>query len=236
MGCLLRRKKKNKNENKRLYNNMNYNKRNFPQIGVKTKRDNFLELNENEIKIKSINITEKENQESTYLELDENKYNEKNKFKNDDNINNTKKNFIIHVKEKPQNTKSEKNISPNIINYLLKLNFDNSYSYKLISNIHSFQIKKGEKKEENFTIVLKNDGKIKWLENETYLKCVSKNCSHVFIDDINLDSLEINEIKDVKIKFRNLDQCPKGKYISMFDVVIKGKKIGESIYIYFTVN
>ena len=76
----------------------------------------------------------------------------------------------------------------------------------------------------------------KWIENKTYLKCVSKNCPFIFIDDIKLESLNTNEIKDVQIKFRNLDQCPKGKYTSVFDVVIKGKKIGESIYIYFTVN
>ena len=236
MGCLLRRRKKNKIENKNVNNQINYNKRNYPHIGVKTTRNNFLEHNESQIKIKNINASKKEEQESSCLELDENKYNENNTFKNDDNINDSKENFIIYVKDKPQYNKNEKNIGSNIINQLLKLDFDKLYSYKLISNIHSFQIKQEEKKEEDFTIVLKNDGEIKWIENETYLKCVSKNCPFIFIDDIKLESLNTNEIKDVQIKFRNLDQCPKGKYTSVFDVVIKGKKIGESIYIYFTVN
>ena len=161
MGCLLRRRKKNKIENKNVNNHINYNKRNYPHIGVKTTRNNFLEHNESQIKIKNINALKKEEQESSCLELDENKYNENNTFKNGDNINDSKENFIIYVKDKPQNNKKEKNIGSNIINQLLKLDFDKLYSYKLISNIHSFQIKQGEKKEESFTIVLKNDGEIK---------------------------------------------------------------------------
>ena len=184
-------------------------------IGQKTKRNIFDELKKSENKIKKKII--KNAQEHSFLALDENIYNEKSLCNKENN-----ENLNITVKE---NKQTHYTVGPNVIKFISKK--IESYSYKLISNIHCFKFKKGEKNKEYFTIILKNDGQNNWLENKSYLRCILNNCPGVIIDDIELEPLNIDEMESFQIKFRNLEQCPKGKYIVIFNVVIDNNIIKD---------
>ena len=185
-------------------------------IGQKTKRNNFDNPKKCNNKMeKKIIIKEPEH---ICLNIDENIYKEKNLYNKEDN-----ENLDITVKEKKQ---THNTVGTNIINFLSKK--IGSYSYKLISKIQSFEFKKGEKNEEYFTITLKNDGQNKWIENESYLRCILNKCPGVIIDDIKLEPLDIDEMGSFQIKFRNLEQCPKGKYEVAFNVVINNNIIKDN--------
>ena len=109
------------------------------------------------------------------------------------------------------------------------------YLYKLLTRIHSFTYEKGNGNKEDFQIDIKNDGTIQWPEN-SYLKMIWKNCNEVVINDVLLGALDVDEMKTFYIKFDNLDECMQGKYIAIFEVSINDTKIGEQIFIYFTVK
>ena len=168
---------------------------------------------------------------------------------------NSSENFNITDKE---NNHTHITVGKNIVNYLSEK--ATNYSYKLISRIFNFEIKKGQKNEEYFPIVLKNDGKNKWLEDESYLifrktncpEVIIKvedesylifrktNCPEVIIKDIKLKPLDIGDIEKFQIKFDNLAHCPKGKYRAIFSIVInnniiKDKDNAEIFLIHFKV-
>ena len=68
--------------------------------------------------------------------------------------------------------------------------------------------------------------KLKWI-----------NCDEVKVNDVLLGALEVDQIELFNIKFYNLDKCiEKKNYISVFEVSINDKSIGEKIIIHFKVK
>ena len=142
---------------------------------------------------------------------------------NENDITNIQKNNILN---NINNEKNEIIIGSGIIDGVNKMDLSDLYSYKLISNIHSFYFKKGTIENKKFTVCLLNNGRNMWLENKTFIKCIAKNCPEVEIEDTKLDALEKNEQKCFDIKFSNLNKCQLGKYIAFFVVKINDEKIG----------
>ena len=205
---------------KNIFDLLNHKINNKSFLGKKTQRNNF--DNHEKSKNKNNQKTLKEKKENSSLTLRE-------------NTNDNNENFNITDKENNHTHITE---GKNIVNYLSEK--ATNYSYKLISRIFSFEIKKGQKNEEYFPIVLKNDGKNKWLEDESYLIFRKTNCPEVIIKDIKLKPLGIGDIETFQIKFDNLAQCPKGKYRAIFSIVInnniiKDKDNAEIFLIYFKV-
>ena len=205
---------------KNIFDLLNHKINNKSFLGKKTQRNNF--DNHEKSKNKNNQKTLKEKKENSSLTLRE-------------NTNDNNENFNITDKE---NNHTHITVGKNIVNYLSEK--ATNYSYKLISRIFNFEIKKGQKNEEYFPIVLKNDGKNKWLEDESYLIFRKTNCPEVIIKDIKLKPLDIGDIETFQIKFDNLAQCPKGKYRAIFSIVInnniiKDKDNAEIFLIYFKV-
>jgi hypothetical protein len=205
---------------KNIFDLLNHKINNKSFLGKKTQRNNF--DNHEKSKNKNNQKTLKEKKENSSLTLRE-------------NTNDNNENFNITDKE---NNHTHITVGKNIVNYLSEK--ATNYSYKLISRIFNFEIKKGQKNEEYFPIVLKNDGKNKWLEDESYLIFRKTNCPEVIIKDIKLKPLGIGDIETFQIKFDNLAQCPKGKYRAIFSIVInnniiKDKDNAEIFLIHFKV-
>ena len=205
---------------KNIFDLLNHKINNKSFLGKKTQRNNF--DNHEKSKNKNNQKTLKEKKENSSLTLRE-------------NTNDNNENFNITDKE---NNHTHITVGKNIVNYLSEK--ATNYSYKLISRIFNFEIKKGQKNEEYFPIVLKNDGKNKWLEDESYLIFRKTNCPEVIIKDIKLKPLDIGDIETFQIKFDNLGQCPKGKYRAIFSIVInnniiKDKDNAEIFLIHFKV-
>ena len=205
---------------KNIFDLLNHKINNKSFLGKKTQRNNF--DNHEKSKNKNNQKTLKEKKENSSLTLRE-------------NTNDNNENFNITDKE---NNHTHITVGKNIVNYLSEK--ATNYSYKLISRIFNFEIKKGQKNEEYFPIVLKNDGKNKWLEDESYLIFRKTNCPEVIIKDIKLKPLDIGDIEKFQIKFDNLAHCPKGKYRAIFSIVInnniiKDKDNAEIFLIYFKV-
>ena len=134
---------------KNIFDLLNHKINNKSFLGKKTQRNNF--DNHEKSKNKNNQKTLKEKKENSSLTLRE-------------NTNDNNENFNITDKE---NNHTHITVGKNIVNYLSEK--ATNYSYKLISRIFNFEIKKGQKNEEYFPIVLKNDGENKWLEDESYL-------------------------------------------------------------------
>lgn len=205
---------------KNIFDLLNHKINNKSFLGKKTQRNNF--DNHEKSKNKNNQKTLKEKKENSSLTLREN---------TNDNI----ENFNITDKD---NNHTHITVGKNIVNYLSEK--ATNYSYKLISRIFNFEIKKGQKNEEYFPIVLKNDGENKWLEDESYLIFRKTNCPEVIIKDIKLKPLDIGDIEKFQIKFDNLAHCPKGKYRAIFSIVInnniiKDKDNAEIFLIHFKV-
>ena len=205
---------------KNIFDLLNHKINNKSFLGKKTQRNNF--DNHEKSKNKNNQKTLKEKKENSSLTLRE-------------NTNDNNENFNITDKE---NNHTHITVGKNIVNYLSEK--ATNYSYKLISRIFSFEIKKGQKNEEYFPIVLKNDGENKWLEDESYLIFRKTNCPEVIIKDIKLKPLDIGDIEKFQIKFDNLAHCPKGKYRAIFSIVInnniiKDKDNAEIFLIHFKV-
>ena len=205
---------------KNIFDLLNHKINNKSFLGKKTQRNNF--DNHEKSKNKNNQKTLKEKKENSSLTLRE-------------NTNDNNENFNITDKE---NNHTHITVGKNIVNYLSEK--ATNYSYKLISRIFNFEIKKGQKNEEYFPIVLKNDGKNKWLEDESYLIFRKTNCPEVIIKDIKLKPLDIGDIEKFQIKFDNLAHCPKGKYRAIFSIVInnniiKDKDNADIFLIYFKV-
>ena len=205
---------------KNIFDLLNHKINNKSFLGKKTQRNNF--DNHEKSKNKNNQKTLKEKKENSSLTLRE-------------NTNDNNENFNITDKE---NNHTHITVGKNIVNYLSEK--ATNYSYKLISRIFNFEIKKGQKNEEYFPMVLKNDGKNKWLEDESYLIFRKTNCPEVIIKDIKLKPLDIGDIETFQIKFDNLAQCPKGKYRAVFSIVInnniiKDKDNAEIFLIHFKV-
>ena len=213
---------------KNINNLLKYKENNKSFLGKKTERNNFDEHKKSKNKNNKQILHEKKDNSS--FTQKENIIDKKNTYTNENNAN-----FIINFKE---NKHKYNTIGPNIINFISKK--VGNYSYKLISRIYNFEIKQEEKNEENFNIVLKNDGENKWLENESYLICRKTNCPEVIINNIKLKPLDIDEIESFQIKFSNLKKCPKGKYRAAFSIVInnniiKDKDNAEIFLIHFNI-
>ena len=205
---------------KNIFDLLNHKINNKSFLGKKTQRNNF--DNHEKSKNKNNQKTLKEKKENSSLTLRE-------------NTNDNNENFNITDKE---NNHTHITVGKNIVNYLSEK--ATNYSYKLISRIFNFEIKKGQKNEEYFPIVLKNDGENKWLEDESYLIFRKTNCPEVIIKDIKLKPLDIGDIEKFQIKFDNLAHCPKGKYRAIFSIVInnniiKDKDNAEIFLIHFKV-
>jgi len=205
---------------KNIFDLLNHKINNKSFLGKKTQRNNF--DNHEKSKNKNNQKTLKEKKENSSLTLRE-------------NTNDNNENYNITDKE---NNHTHITVGKNIVNYLSEK--AKNYSYKLISRIFSFEIKKGQKNEEYFPIVLKNDGENKWLEDESYLIFRKTNCPEVIIKDIKLKPLDIGDIEKFQIKFDNLAHCPKGKYRAIFSIVInnniiKDKDNAEIFLIHFKV-
>ena len=205
---------------KNIFDLLNHKINNNTFLGKKTQRNNF--DNHEKSKNKNKQKTLKEKKENSSLTQEE-------------NTNDNNENYNITDKE---NNHTHITVGKNIVNYLSEK--ATNYSYKLISRIFSFEIKKGQKNEEYFPIVLKNDGENKWLEDESYLIFRKTNCPEVIIKDIKLKPLDIGDIETFQIKFDNLAQCPKGKYRAIFSIVInnniiKDKDNAEIFLIHFKV-
>ena len=157
-----------------------------------------------------------------------------NNYMNENNITNIQKNNILN---NINNEKNEIIIGSGIIDGVKKMDLNDLYSYKLISNKHSFYFKKGTIENEKFTVCLLNNGRNMWLENKTFIKCIAKNCPEVEIEDTKLDALEKNEHKNFDIKFSNLNKCQIGKYIAFFVVKVNDEEIndGKKFFIEFEV-
>lgn len=222
---------------KNINNLLKYKENNKSFLGKKTERNNFDE----HIKSKNKNNKQilQEKKDNSSFTQKENIIDKKNTYNIKKNINistnENNENFIINFKE---NKHKYNTIGPNIINFISKK--VGNYSYKLISRIYNFEIRQEEKNEENFNIVLKNDGENKWLENESYLICRKTNCPEVIINNIKLKPLDIDEIESFQIKFSNLKKCPKGKYRAAFSIVInnniiKDKDNAEIFLIHFNI-
>ena len=205
---------------KNIFDLLNHKINNKSFLGKKTQRNNF--DNHEKSKNKNNQKTLKEKKENSSLTLRE-------------NTNDNNENYNITDKE---NNHTHITVGKNIVNYLSEK--AKNYSYKLISRIFSFEIKKGQKNEEYFPIVLKNDGENKWLEDESYLIFRKTNCPEVIVKDIKLKPLDIGDIEKFHIKFDNLAHCPKGKYRAIFSIVInnniiKDKDNAEIFLIHFKV-
>ena len=157
-----------------------------------------------------------------------------NNYMNENNITNIQKNNILN---NINNKKNEIIIGSGIIDGVNEMDLSDLYSYKLISNIYSFEVKKGTIENKKFTVCLLNNGRNMWLENKTFIKCIAKNCPEVEIEDTKLDALEKNEQKCFDIKFSNLNKCQLGKYLAFFVVKINDKEIDEGeFFIQFEVK
>ena len=235
MGCFIKRKMKISNIEEgesekvdfQIDNNKNLCNKKF--LGKKKKSNNKLIIK----KYYFIDQQKKEINPSEIFQEENNSFDEYNK-----NINLIENNSNQENNSNPL-TKIKKNseikIHSDIIEGIHNQNLANSYSYELISRIHSFIVKEGEKKERNFRISLKNNGINSWPKDDCFLRYHCKNCPELFLDAVEIWELNINDIKNVDIKFGNLNNCKKGNYQVLFHVFIQGKIIGQPIVIHFDI-
>ena len=220
MGCFQNKKKMNLNNIEeeesqkvifKIYNNKEFCDEKF--LRKKKKRRIFKKHSTTEKKKKVATSSDKISEENNSLD-ENNNYNDNKIIKKNNEI-------LIH---------------PNIIQDIYnKKNLINCYSYELISRIHSFEVKKGTKNEKNFRISLQNNGNNIWPKDYCFLRYRYSSCPEVFLDNVELGELDVNGIKNVDIKFGNLNNCKIGKYQALFNVFIKGKIIGAPIVINFDI-
>jgi len=103
------------------------------------------------------------------------------------------------------------------------------YSFRCLSNNLNYKIKKGTK-ESKLEIILENNGKLTWPENETFLLIdeIESDCE---IQEINLGSLEPGEKFFLIIELNNLDKFDQGLYKICLLFIVKGKNYGNNILI-----
>lgn len=222
MGCFQNKKKMNLNnieeeESQKVIFQIDNNKEFCDKKFLRKKKKRT-----NKLIIKKYYIIDKKKKEVTSSD----KINEENNSLDENNKNNDNK--IIKKN-------NEIEVHPNIIQDINNKNLINCYSYELISRIHSFKVKKGTKNEVNFKISLKNNGNNIWPKDYCFLRYHYKNCPELFLDNVELGELDVNDIKNVDIKFDNLNSCKIGKYQALFHVFIKGKIVGAPIVIYFDI-
>ena len=148
------------------------------------------------------------------------------------------KEISIDETDDKQNENRPITISNNIVNKIKILNDvseDDDFSYELLNGIYSLEVKKGDKKEDFLILNLKNNGESVWPDDSSFLIYQSKTCPEVFINNIKLGKMKKSEIGKCKIIFRNLDNCNVGNYSIVYNVIIKGKIIGNPILLYLNI-
>lgn len=138
---------------------------------------------------------------------------------------------IKKSKELFKNVLSQTNIKKNQIN---SRNFENKYSYKIISpDLANILIKIPEElKILEFTI--ENDGSNDWLDS-TFLINDEKDTTFIGkIENIKIGALKIGQKKDIKIELKDLNLKPKEHQL-VLNFSADGEIYGNKIYIKFEV-
>ena len=102
------------------------------------------------------------------------------------------------------------------------------YSFRCLSNDLNYKIKEGTQSY-MVEIILENNGKMAWPENETFL-LTDENESSFTIQEIRLNPLEPGKKDFIYIDF-NLNKCTPGLYKISFLFFVKDKYYGNNIII-----
>lgn len=132
---------------------------------------------------------------------------------------------IKKSKELFKNALSPTNIKKNQIN---SRNFENKYSYKIISPANILQ------KIPEFNLTIENDGSNDWLDS-TFLINDEKDTTFIGkIENIKIGALKIGQKKDIKIELKDLNLKPKEHQL-VLNFSVDNKIYGNKIYIKFEV-
>ena len=140
---------------------------------------------------------------------------------------------IKKSKELFKNVLSPTNIKKNQIN---SRNFENKYSYKIISpDLANILIKIPEElKILEFNLTIENDGSNDWLDS-TFLINDEKDTTFIGkIENIKIGALKIGQKKDIKIELKDLNLKPKEHQL-VLNFSADGEIYGNKIYIKFEV-
>ena len=134
---------------------------------------------------------------------------------------------IKKSKELFKNALSPTNIKKNQIN---SRNFENKYSYKIISPDLANILQKIPE----FNLTIENDGSNDWLDS-TFLINDEKDTTFIGkIENIKIGALKIGQKKDIKIELKDLNLKPKEHQL-VLNFSADGEIYGNKIYIKFEV-
>lgn len=134
---------------------------------------------------------------------------------------------IKKSKELFKNVLSPTNIKKNQIN---SRNFENKYSYKIISPDLANILQKIPE----FNLTIENDGSNDWLDS-TFLINDEKDTTFICkIENIKIGALKIGQKKDIKIELKDLNLKPKEHQL-VLNFSVDNKIYGNKIYIKFEV-
>ena len=134
---------------------------------------------------------------------------------------------IKKSKELFKNALSPTNIKKNQIN---SRNFENKYSYKIISPDLANILQKIPE----FNLTIENDGSNDWLDS-TFLINDEKDTTFICkIENIKIGALKIGQKKDIKIELKDLNLKPKEHQL-VLNFSVDNKIYGNKIYIKFEV-
>ena len=130
------------------------------------------------------------------------------------------------------NIKDEKIESDNIeldlsLSDEIKIENENNYSYELLSKCDDYFIPNNSKNED-ITIILKNNGNIDWPEGKTKLLC-DKDDSLITFEDILLPPIKKGHHETIKIELKIPSDLPFEKYKIIINFNVNGKNYGGDI-------
>ena len=187
--------------------------------------------NENQIKLNEKEEEENNNEKNNNIN---DKYNN-NKYNNSKNeIKQYSYNYYVDNYLKKNNIREEDR-DINNTNYFKETKIiSNSYSYQCLTDDLYFSVLKGTKNEVRFNLLLKNNGKTAWPENNSFLVSDSS------MSDINVRKTILTPLSPGKecsfsIYFDNLNNLKPGKYKTYLDFKVYNKNYGEKILITFEI-